>query len=68
VVWTTAQAAGRPARVFIARRDTPVGAWAGEHASPEASTDQVAAALTLVDGLTTLVIRSSLRLYTRTYG
>jgi hypothetical protein len=68
VAWTTPQATGQPARVFIARRDTPVGAWAGEYASPEATTDQVAAALTLVDGLTTLVIRSSLRLYTRVYG
>jgi hypothetical protein len=68
VAWTTAQGPGKPARVFIARRDTPVGAWAGEFASPEATTDQVAAALTLVDGITTLVIRSSLRLYTRVYG
>jgi hypothetical protein len=41
------------------------GTWTGKVVSPEAATDQNAAAVALSGSLTTLILRSSLRLYTR---
>jgi hypothetical protein len=67
LAWTTPAGGGQPSRVYSVRRDTPVGAWDGLYISPEATTDQVAADVIYADGYTLVVIRSSLRLYVRTY-
>jgi hypothetical protein len=43
------------------------GAWTGRYVSPDATTDQTAAAIAVTSDLTTLILRSSLKLYTRTF-
>jgi hypothetical protein len=68
VVWTTLNAPGNPARAFMAGRDGASNtAWTGRFVSPEAATDQTAAAIAVTSDLTTLILRSSLKLYTRTF-
>jgi hypothetical protein len=66
VVWTTTSGPGRPAKAFMASRNGE-GAWSGRYVSPDATTDQTAAAIAVTSDLTTLILRSSLKLYTRTF-
>jgi hypothetical protein len=66
VVWTTTSGPGRPAKAFMASRNGE-GAWTGRYVSPDATTDQTAAAIAVTSELTTLILRSSLKLYTRTF-
>jgi hypothetical protein len=66
VVWTTTSGPGRPAKAFMASRNGE-GAWSGRYVSPDATTDQTAAAIAVTSELTTLILRSSLKLYTRTF-
>jgi hypothetical protein len=68
LVWTTTSGPGRPARAYMASRDGGVNnPWTGRLVSPEATTDQNAAAIAVTSDLTTLLLRSSLKLYTRTF-
>jgi hypothetical protein len=64
IVWTTIASAGHPAGASWPRVTTACGAAA---VSPEASTDQTAAAIAVTSDLTTLILRSSLKLCTRTF-
>jgi hypothetical protein len=50
----------------MASRDANA-AWAGRYVSPEAATDQNTAVIAVTSDLTTLILRSSLKLYTRTF-
>jgi hypothetical protein len=63
---TTLSGPGRPSKVFTASRDANA-AWAGRYVSPEAATDQNTAVIAVTSDLTTLILRSSLKLYTRTF-
>jgi hypothetical protein len=66
VAWTGLRAnPGTPARAFLAARDD--GNWTGQLVSPDAATDQSAAAIAVTGAVTTLILRSSLRLYTRLF-
>jgi hypothetical protein len=68
IVWTTLSGPGRPARAYmVSREGGSNNPWTGRYVSPEAATDQTAAAIAVTSDLTTLILRSSLKLYTRTF-